>query len=44
MWIFEEVHVHNNRIEGAWKHIMDNVRKSLAVKITQFEGHIAEIM
>ena len=40
----EEVEVHTNRIEGAWKHAKDHFRKMSGTKITQFEGHLAEIM
>jgi transposase-like protein len=40
----EEVHVHTNRIEGAWKHAKDHFRRIAGTKITQFEGHIMEIM
>lgn len=36
--------VHTNRIEGAWKHAKDHFRKLSGTKITQFEGHLAEIM
>nr|XP_011443777.2 uncharacterized protein LOC105339761 [Crassostrea gigas] len=38
------VEVHTNRIEGAWKHAKDHFRKLSGTKITQFEGHLAEIM
>ena len=37
----EEVEVHTNRIEGAWKHAKDHFRKISGTKITQFEGHLA---
>lgn len=40
----EEVEVHTNRIEGAWKHAKDHFRKMAGTKLTQFEGHLAEIM
>ena len=40
----EEVEVHTNRIEGAWKHAKDHFRKMSGTKITRFEGHLAEIM
>ena len=35
---------HTNRIEGAWKHAKDHFRKMSRTKITQFEGHLAEII
>ena len=40
----EEVEFHTNRIEGAWKHAKDHFRKMSRTKISQFEGHLAEIM
>jgi hypothetical protein len=40
----EEVEVHTNKIEGAWKHAKDHFRKLAGTKITQFEGHLSEIM
>ena len=40
----EEVEVHTNRIEGAWKHAKDHFRKISGTKIIQVEGHLAEIM
>jgi transposase-like protein len=40
----EEVQVHTNRIEGAWKHAKDHFRRMAGTKIGQFEGHLAEIM
>ena len=40
----EEVEVHTNRIECAWKHAKDHFRKMSGTKIIQFEGHLAEIM
>jgi transposase-like protein len=40
----EEVVVHTNRIEGAWKHAKQHFKKMSGTKLTQFEGHLAEIM
>lgn len=36
----EEVEVHTNRIEGAWKHAKDHFGKRAGTKLTQFEGEI----
>jgi hypothetical protein len=33
-----------NRIEGAWKHAKDHFRRMSGTKISQFEGHLGEIM
>lgn len=40
----EEVEIHTNRIEGAWKHAKDHFRRMSGTKISQFEGHLCEIM
>ncbi|MCG7867879.1 MAG: IS1595 family transposase [Candidatus Thiodiazotropha taylori] len=40
----EEVVVHTNRIEGAWKHAKDHFRRMSGTKSAQFEGHLAEVM
>lgn len=40
----ERVVCHTNRIEGAWKHAKDYFRKMSGTQISQFEGHLAEIM
>ncbi|XP_055999056.1 uncharacterized protein LOC130047694 [Ostrea edulis] len=40
----EVVEVHTNRIEGAWKHGKDHFRRLVGTKLSQFEGHLAEIM
>lgn len=40
----QEVEVHTNRIEGAWKHAKDHFKRMSGTKINQFEGHLAEIM
>jgi transposase-like protein len=37
----EEVQVHTNRIEGAWKHAKDHFRRMSGTKLSQFEGHCA---
>uniref|UniRef100_A0A8W8NU68 ISXO2-like transposase domain-containing protein n=1 Tax=Magallana gigas TaxID=29159 RepID=A0A8W8NU68_MAGGI len=39
----EEVEIHTNRIEGAWKHAKDNFRRMSGTKISRFEGHLCEI-
>ena len=38
------VSVHTNKIEGAWTHAKMHFRKMAGTQITQFEGHLAEIM
>jgi len=38
------VEVHTNRIEGAWRHAKTHFRKISGTKLTQFEGHLAEVM
>ena len=40
----ENVTIHTNRIEGAWKHAKDYFRHMNGTKVTQFEGHLCEIM
>ena len=40
----EEVEIHTNRIEGAWKHAKDHFRRMSGTKISRFEGHLCEIM
>jgi transposase-like protein len=40
----EEVEIHTNRIEGAWKHAKDHFRRLSGTKISPFEGHLCEIM
>lgn len=40
----ELVEVHTNRIEGAWKHAKQHFKKMSGTKLSQFEGHLAEIM
>lgn len=40
----EEVEIHTNRIEGAWKHAKEHFRRMSGTKISQFEGHLCEIM
>lgn len=40
----ELVDVHTNRIEGAWKHAKQHFKKMSGTKVSQFEGHLAEIM
>lgn len=40
----EEVHIHVNRIEGAWKHAKGHFKRMSETKINHFEGHLAEIM
>jgi len=36
--------VHTNRIEGCWKHAKDYFRRMNGTKISQFEGHLCELM
>ncbi|KAK3107606.1 hypothetical protein FSP39_018210 [Pinctada imbricata] len=38
------VSVHTNKIEGAWKHAKDHFKKMSCTRLSQFEGHMAEIM
>jgi len=40
----ETVTMHTNRIEGAWKHAKDYFRRMKGTKVTQFEGHLCEMM
>lgn len=40
----KEVEIHTNRIEGAWKHAKDYFRRMSGTNISQFEGHLCEIM
>ena len=40
----EEVEIHTNRTEGAWKHAKEHFRRLSGTKILQFEGNICEIM
>ncbi|XP_061187524.1 uncharacterized protein LOC133195646 [Saccostrea echinata] len=40
----EVVEVLTNRIEGAWKHAKDHFRRLVGTKLSQFEGHLTEIM
>ena len=40
----EEVVVHTNRMEGAWKHAKNHFRKMSGTLSSQFEGHLAEII
>ena len=40
----EEIVVHTNRIEGAWKHAKNHFRKMSGTLSSQFEGHLAEII
>lgn len=40
----EEKSIHTNRIEGAWKHAKEHFKRMSGTKISQFEGHMAEIM
>ena len=40
----EEVEIHTNHIEGAWKHAKEHFRRMSGTKISQFEGHLCEIM
>lgn len=40
----ERIEVHTNRIEGAWKYAKDHFRRMSGTKLSQFEGHIAEII
>ena len=40
----ENVTVHTNRIEGAWKHAKDHFKSIVGTKLSQFEGHLAEVM
>ena len=40
----EKVVCHTNEIEGAWKHAKDYFRKMAGTQLSQFEGHLAEIM
>jgi len=37
------VEVHTNRIEGALRHAKTHFRKISGTKLTQFEGHLAEV-
>ena len=36
--------IHTNRIEGAWKHAKEHFSRMSGTKISQFDGHICEIM
>ena len=40
----EVVTIHTNRIEGTWKHAKDHFKHMNGTKVTQFEGHLCEIM
>lgn len=40
----EEVVVHTNRIEGAWKHAKEHFKKMSGTRLSQFEGHLSEVM
>ena len=40
----EEVVVHTNRIEGAWKHAKEHFKKMSGTQSSQFDGHLAEVM
>ena len=40
----EEITVHTNMIEGAWKHGKEHFRRMSGTKSSQFESHIAEVM
>ena len=40
----QEVAVHTNRIEGAWKHAKDHFKRMAGTKGPQFESHLAEVM
>ena len=35
----QEIVVHTNRIEGAWKHAKDHFKRMAGTKLAQFEGH-----
>lgn len=41
---WEEVGIHTNRIEGAWKHAKDHFCRMSGTNISQFEGHLCEII
>ena len=38
------IHVHTNNIESAWKHAKDHFKGMSGTRLSQFEGHMAEIM
>ena len=40
----ERISVSTNKIEGAWQHAKMHFRRMAGTRITQFEGHLAEIM
>ena len=40
----EEITVHTNRIEGCWKHAKEHFKRMSGTKLSQFEGHLAEVM
>ena len=40
----ETVVCHTNEIEGAWKHAKNHFRKMSGTELSQFEGHLAEVM
>jgi len=40
----QDVTIHINRIQGAWKHAEDYFKHMNGTKVTQFEGHLCEIM
>ena len=40
----ERVVCHTNKIEGAWKHAKEHIKRMSGTQPTQFEGHLAEVM
>lgn len=40
----EEVICHTNQIEGAWKHAKDYFKRMSGSELSQFEGHLADVM
>ena len=40
----EEITVHTNRNEGCWKHAKEPFKCMSSTKLSQFEGHLAEVI
>ena len=40
----QKVVCHTNQIEGAWKHAKDYFKRMSGSELSQFEGHLAEVM
>ena len=36
--------VHTNRMEGCWKHAKEHFKRLSGTQLSQFEGHVAEVM